>query len=192
MLSGQRLRYPVPIQSLQADHHDATVPRPGAPWLVEPRIDPLAHALHQQAHGLSFDCGKALHAKNIEMRRGEFGPLHENRRAGETRKIDDETFEIVVIVLFLIVVMGRPRREIVFGGGIQAEKNLRGDRAMLSVNDFYRAGQNAQDLLFHASDPLRIQQIGLVQNDEIGRQKLILEHLFQRIFMVERLSLIHI
>ena len=76
--------------------------------------------------------------------------------------------------------------EIVLGGGGEAEQHLHGNRAMLGVHELHRARQHGLDLRFDRFHGFRAEEVGLVQNDEIGGEKLILEHLLQRVIVIER------
>ena len=89
-----------------------------------------ADALHQQAHRLAGDFDKALYAQDI-MRESDFREPRDKRRwVRRGRDLDDETVEIVVIVILQPIVMRRAIGEIVFGGGGEAKQYARIDGAL--------------------------------------------------------------
>src|SRR5262249_48514504 len=88
------------VEALLADHDQPALARlargPAAVILV---LEAAADTLHQQAHRLAGDIDEALHAKDI-VRLGRLGQTvdHSLRRL-ECRQVDDESVEVVVVVL---------------------------------------------------------------------------------------------
>src|ERR1019366_10272381 len=110
-----------PVEALLADHHETTRARlVRSPGAVEVMLEPRADALHQQAHRLAGDFDKALYAQDIMRERAFREPRDKRRGVRRGRDLDDETVEIVVIVIFQPIVMRRAIGEIVLGGGGEA------------------------------------------------------------------------
>ena len=83
-------------------------------------LDAGSDALNQKSHRLVRNLDETLDAKDV-VRRGGFGDfLNQNFRRLDTPEIDDERFEIVVVVLFFGVVMGGSVSKIAFGGDARA------------------------------------------------------------------------
>ena len=99
---------------------------------------------------------------------------------------DDERVEIVVIVLAFRVVMRGPRREIVLRRRLDAEEHVHVDDALSGRGDLHRARQGFGDLCAKGVERVRRDEVGLVEDDEIGAEKLVLVDLLERIVMIER------
>ena len=149
-------------------------------------LQALADALDQQAHRLALDVGEALHAQNVVRRRGGADALQHLGGRVDRRNVDDEALEVVVVVPFLVVVMGGPRGEVAFSGRLEAEQDVGVDARAFGLDDFDGARHRRPDLVRHARALGRAQQVGLVEHDEVGAQKLVLVDLLQRIVVIER------
>ena len=113
-------------------------------------------------------------------------PGAERRDIGKRAGIDDETVEIVVVVFAFVLVQRRPRRKIVLGGGSEPERHRRRDPALLGRDQLDPRPQARLDLGPQLRQGGGVEKIGLVQDDEIGAEKLVGEHLFERIVVVDR------
>ena len=95
----------------------------------------------------------------------------------------DEALEIVVIVLGLEIVMRRTRGEIVLGRGGEAQQHGGATPRHAARARMRTPGRSrAASARFGRGERRRPStQIGLVEDDEIGRGELIAEHLLERI-----------
>jgi hypothetical protein len=149
--------------------------------------DARTDRLHEETHRFTRHGGEALHAQHF----GYGGHLRDTR--GECRGVanfrqrDEETVELVMIVIFLVVVAGTPVLDIVFGADAEAEQRRRIDLARSRGDDLDRARQGARDRGHRFSDAGRVKQIALGEHHEIGASDLILEHLLDRIVVIERI-----
>ncbi len=107
-------------------------------------------------------------------------------RIADLANLHDEALEIVVVVIELIVVMGLAVLDVVLGADAESEQRGGIDLALRHHDDLDRAGQRAGDCGDRLRHALGIEQVALVEHDEIGAGDLILEHLFDRIVVIER------
>jgi hypothetical protein len=91
---------------------------------------------------------------------------------------------IVVVVIF---VMTRPRIEIVFGCGPQAEHDARVDTAFGDIQHWNAARRFRQHSGARRGEFAGIDQIGLVENHDVGAGDLIFEHFTQRSVVIDAL-----
>ncbi len=68
----------------------------------------------------------------------------------------------------------------------ESEQNARIDAAVARMHDAHRLARAPGKLRGDAGLLRRVQKVGLVENDEIGAGKLILENFFERIIVVDR------
>jgi len=148
--------------------------------------DAPADALHHEAHGLALDLGKPLDAQDTRGFRSFFDPGRQV--AGRDGRTDREGhgLEVVVVVILAVAVMRGTGVEVVLGGGAQPEQHQRIDRAVLGLDHLHGAGQVPLDLGAHPCPGLGIEQVGLVEHDEVRAEELVLEHLLQRVVVVDR------
>ena len=135
---------------------------------------------------LADDFDEALDAQDVVRVCGVAQAVDQPIRVASRGNRDDEGVEIVVIVPVLGVVMRRPRGEIVLGRRPDAEQHVRVDDALAGRRDLDRSRDGAGDLVSQRREPLRRDQVGLVEDDEIGAQDLVLVDLLERIVVVER------
>ncbi len=114
----------------------------------------------------------------------------EHLRVACRAAFDDETFEIVVVVILarfmLDLVMRLAVGDLVLGRAGKPQQHVGGQYAVGGAHKLYRAAEMARDFpldLFHRR---AVQQIGLVEDDHVGCGELVLEQFLQRAFMIER------
>src|SRR5262249_25504704 len=98
----------------------------------------------------------------------------------------DKTLEIVVIVLRLQIVEGGPGFEIFFGCRAEAERDFEWHPPLSSNDEFDAGAKPPLDVLTQRREPLRTDEIGLVEDDKIGACQLVREHFLERIVVRER------
>ena len=116
-----------------------------------------AHALNEKPHGLARDLDKALHAQHLMRRRDVRQTRDQTLGIAGWRKIDDETFEVVVVVIFLGVVTRRTIGEIALNCRAEAERDARIDGALSRAQN---AGPPARaQHLHHPRFLFRVEQV---------------------------------
>ena len=90
-----------------------------------------------------------------------------------------------MLVLLLAVMMRGPRGEIVLGGGIEAEDELRSIAPSVTASIGTRARRLGGDRLLRGFKARLAGKIGLGQQHDIGAADLVLEHFRQRRLVVE-------
>ncbi len=108
------------------------------------------------------------------------------RGLGDFRQRHDEAVEIVVVVLGLRVMAGAAVLDVVLGADAETEQRRRIDLAVRHGDDLHRPRQEARDggeRRLHAGS---VEQVALVEHDEVGAGELVLEHLLDRIVVIER------
>src|SRR5262249_25500277 len=131
----QRRRDRRAVEALTTDDDEARGARlAGAPGSVEIMLDAAADALHHLTQLLAGDGEEALEAEDVVRGDGGGEAPHELRRVGDRAALDDETLEIVVVVLAQGIEMRGPVGEIVLGGGAEAEEDFRRDLAVRGLD----------------------------------------------------------
>ena len=103
----------------------------------------------------------------------------------DRRQLHHEALEIVVVMPLFRVVMRGASLEIVLRGGHQAEQHGGFDATLLRFDHLDGARHRAGDVAAHAHERVSINEVGFVEHDKIGAQKLILVDLLQGIFVVD-------
>ena len=152
----------------------------GPPRPVELRAHPGSDALHQKPHRLARDRDVALGAQDAVVARDRLHPGHDRLGGGIGRQRDDDGLEVVVIVGVLIVVMARPRVEIGFRRRAEAEHDARIDAAFNRFQHRNAARRFRQHRLARLGETLRADQIGLVEDHDVGAGDLVLENFAER------------
>ncbi len=149
-------------------------------------VETLPHALQQQAHRLAWNCSEALDAQDAVLDHRVFQRLQQPVFSG-LRQLDRERIEGFVIVLFMVflIVMGLAPFDVQFGFAIQAQQHVQRQLAAVRLDDFDPLGQLLGHLGPDRCQCLWRQQVGLVEDDQIGAGQLIGEQLMQRRFVIE-------
>ena len=113
-------------------------------------------------------------------------PVDQRIRVAGRRDRDDEGVEVVVVVLAFGVVMRGPRLKIVFRRGPDAEQHIDVDDALAGRGDLDRARQASWRSRRAAIRAAPADQVGLVEHDEIGAEKLVFVDFLERIVVIER------
>ena len=166
---------------------EASAPRfVRAPRAVETLLQAIADALDEKPHRLAAHLDKTLDPQHI-VARGDVGQLaQQGVGIVDCTGLKDGAVEIVVIVPGRPVMARGPRGKIVFGRRVEAEQDRGVDLALAGGHDFDRARDARRDVPGDAALFVQIDEIGLVEDDEIGAQQLILEHLVERIIVGDR------
>ena len=96
----------------------------GAPRPVELRAHAGSDALHQQAPRLTRDGDVPLGAQHAVVARDRLHPGHDRLGVRIGRQRHHDGLEVVVIVGVVILVVARPRVEIVFRRSAEAEQAI--------------------------------------------------------------------
>jgi hypothetical protein len=76
--------------------------------------------------------------------------------------------------------------QVALRGGAKADQRRRLDAAMGGLHDLHGAGQVAANVCEHAGAVVAAHMVDLVEEDEIGAEELVLEHLLERVVVVHR------
>ena len=113
----------------------------------------------------------------------------EGARVADRPELDDETFELVVIVLVAIGMVQFVVRlavgDIVLGSDPETEQHFRRHFPLPRLDEDRPTRHMIGNPGAHAVKIGSADQVGLVENDQIGGGQLILEQLFQRAFVIE-------
>ena len=145
-----------------------------------------ADALHQKAHRLAGDFNEALDAQDVVRLGDGFQSGNQTVRVAGRADLDGEAREIVVIMFAETIVMARPAGEIVLGGGGQPEQDFRRNLTLRGLHDANRLRQRRSYVSRDAPQLVVGEKIGLVEDHQIGREKLVLVDLFQRVVVIDR------
>ena len=156
-----------------------------SPGTVEVVAEAGADALDEQPHRFAGDLHEAFHTQHRMGFRRRGQPAEQAGRIGRGRQFDDETFEVVMVVTVLGVVMGWAVRQIVLGRGAQAQQDRGIDASFMCFDDPDRARHRRGDLGADTVAGFRCHQVGLVQDDQVGAQQLVLEHFLQRVVVID-------
>ena len=131
--------------------------------------------------------GEALETQDVSRLGGLRDAPRKFLGIGNRRKLDDEAVEIVVLVVELIVMMGLAVLDVVLDGKPHAEHDAGIDVAVGARHDLHRARQMPAHRRAGAVACRVVEQVALGQDDEVGAGHLVLEHLLDRVVMVNRL-----
>ena len=92
-----------------------------------------------------------------------------------------------MVVLFMMLVMARPRIEIVFRRGAKPQHHARIDPAFGDFKHRNIARRFGQNRLARGGEAIRIDQIGLVEDHDVGAGDLVLEHFAERRVVIDAL-----
>src|SRR5437899_2991968 len=162
------------VETLAADDDEATGTRlRGAPRAVEIVLHATADTLDDLTQILARHGEKTLEPQNVV--RGDCGadPAEESSSIGDRTALDDETLEIVVIMCFTRRMMRGAARQIVLGRGGETEQQRRRHRAVRRLDQLDRRTKARRQRRARGGARFRIEQVGLVENDEIGAGELI-------------------
>ena len=121
----------VAVDASLGDHDEtARVAARHAPGPVEVATEAPSDPLHQHPHRLAGDFDEALDPQDVVRARRRDQAIDQRVGIADGRNRDDESVEIVVIVLAFGVVMRRARGEIVLGRRADAEQDIGVDRAL--------------------------------------------------------------
>ncbi len=149
-------------------------------------VEALADALHQQAHGLAGDGDEALDAQDgVALHQ-----LAEGREQGALvhfREVDVEGVELVVVVVlvFFVIVVGGAAVDVQLGFGVQAQQHVQRQLAGGGLDHLHRRRQLFADFGAHGGQGVGIQQVGLVEDHQVGAGQLVFEEFVQGRFVVE-------
>src|SRR5690606_18995736 len=125
------------------------------------------YRLDLQAHRFVRDVHEALYAQDV-LRFGSRGDLSgQFLGIGDGGKVDDETVEIVVVMVEFVVVMGLPIFDVILDGKPETDQNRRFDRAIRGGYDFYRARKMSRDAFLRSGKARRIEEVALGQHDHV-------------------------
>ena len=110
----------------------------GLPSAVKLMLKARAHALNEQPHRLAFDVREPFHAQDIVCACGAGNAVNDVGGALDSGNVDDETLEIVVVVLALLIVMGRAGSKIRFCRRAETKQNLGFEARALGRDDLDR------------------------------------------------------
>ena len=113
-------------------------------------------------------------------------PVAERGWVGDRAGADDKAVEIVVVVLTLDLVDRGARGEVVFRRGGDAERDGRRDPPLLDANQLHPRPQPRLDLGAQRREFVARDQIGLVQDHQIGAGQLVGKHLFEWVVVRDR------
>ena len=106
-------------------------------------------------------------------------------RVGDGGQGEDEALELVmVVVVAFLLVVGAAGIEVVLGGRTQAQQHVGGDGALGGDHGLDGGAQMLRHLGADAGEGGLVHAVGLVQDDHVGGQDLLLEQLLQRAFVV--------
>ncbi|MCY1420889.1 hypothetical protein D9M71_365260 [compost metagenome] len=148
-------------------------------------VEALADALHQQAHGLAGDGGETLHAQDAVPGHGVLQHGQQARFLGFGEDHVEGVELVVVVVLVFLVVVGAAGVDVQLGLAVQAEQHLQRQLAALRLDDLDRRRQFLGHLGAHGGQGLGVEQVGLVQQHQVGAGQLVGEQLVQRRFVVQ-------
>ena len=147
---------------------------------------------------MSLSGSKALLSLGLDPRRPDQLPPFLRLRADQRREtgaeqgtiadrpaLHDKAVEIVVVVPLFEIVAGRAGGEVVLGRGGEAQRYRRRDPALLGSDELHAGAQPGGDVAAQRCEPAGRDQIGLIENDEIGAGELIAEYLFEWIVMID-------
>ena len=158
----------------------------GAPGAVEGVGEAGADALDGEAEGFAGDVGKTLHAEDGVGFGDGAETLHQGFGCGGVGEGDDEAFEVVVFVLAVLgVVVGGAGGEVVLGVGGEAQEDVGVEAAVPGVEDADGPGEGGGDLRGGGGEGFGVEEVGLVEDDEVGAVELIVENFGQGVFVVE-------
>ena len=164
-------------------------PRP-----VEIAVDACTHRLDHLPHRLAGNVGEALQPQDVVAGDHRLQAIVEARGVGDRPGLDDERMELVVVVIVvgafvLQLVVGLAIDDVVLGADAETEQHLRRDDAVLRLDHRRAALQVRQDIGLDHRHLRRVDEVGLVQDDQVGRRQLILEQFLDRAFVVEAVVL---
>ena len=174
------------VDALDPDHDNPPAPLfAGLPRPVVLVRDPRADSLNEQAHRLPGHGDVTLHSQHVGRLGRPHHPRGECPRVRHLRHLDDERLEIVVVVIRLVVVMRWRRREIILRRSRKPSSTLAGTRPSRVATILIARGTLRLISSEIGAARLRRHQIGLVEHDEIGAEKLILVDFFQRVVVID-------
>src|SRR6266849_10958137 len=187
--SGRRERRPDggAVDALAADHDEparrALAREPGA---VEMLLDAVADRLHDLPPVAPRHIEEALDAEHVMGADQRREPGAERGTIADRPALDDKAVEIVVVVLLFKIVARGPGGEVVLGRGGEAERHRRRDSTLLGIDELHAAAQPGRNVAAQRGEAAGRDQVGLVEDDEIGAGELIAKHLFERVVVIDR------
>ena len=180
----------VAIEALFADNHDtAHATFVGLPGAIEMMLDARPDALHEQAHRLADDFDETLDAQHVMGARRFGESRNERRRIIDGRKRHNEAVEVVMVMFRVDVMMRRTVRQIILRRCGKAEQHQRINPPSRGAHDLRTLPRALRQTIGDVAFFRGVEQIGLVEDDEIGAGELIFEHFFERIVVIDRLRL---
>ena len=184
---GERARHRGAVEAFQPDHHEPAFARlGGGPRPVVLMLTRGPTACTMRRIGLPATAAKPLTRSTSNARPAPATRCGKRGGIGDFADRHDEGIEIVVIVLCLVVVMGAAVGDVVLGADAEPEQQRLVDLAVGGGDHFDAARQHVGDRRQRLRIPAVVDEIALVEHDEIGAGDLVLEHLLDRIVMVER------
>ena len=149
-------------------------------------VDPGAHRLHHQPPSAPGDVEEALGAQEAVRRRDIAQAGGEGVRVVDGVRRHREAFEFVVVVFpALPVVVRAAVVQVGLGGRFQAEQDAGGDAPVRRLDDARAAPQMRAQAGFARSDAGFGEQVGLVEDHQVGAGDLVFEDLGERRLVIE-------
>ncbi|KGW79254.1 hypothetical protein Y046_3860 [Burkholderia pseudomallei MSHR2990] len=170
-----------------ADQHEAARGRLAvAPAAVEIAVEAPADALHDEPHRHARQRGEALHAID-RVRLDERPERAERGLARAHPRLDDDRVELVVMVIGVVgrAVMIVPQMDRLLGRGVQPEQRREIELAAPRAHELHLRRDFVANRRLDGGERRVVEQIGLVDDHEIGGRQLIGEQLVQRRFVIE-------
>ena len=136
-LTRQGLRDTLAVEPGEPDDDEAALTCLfGRPWPVVIVIEPRTYTLYRQSSIFALNGGEAFDPQNPFDGEDVLGALCKENKVDDRIDFKDETFEIIVIVLFAFgIVMGRALIEVIFNHRIEAEDQFGIESAVFSRKD---------------------------------------------------------
>ena len=149
-------------------------------------VETLANALQQQAHRLAGNRRETLDAQNAMFADCLLQRLQQTHFLS-FRQFHVERGEFVVIVVFMAfqVMVGLAALDMQLGLAVQTQQYVERQFAAMGFDDFHRRRQLFRHLRTYRSQGGGVEQVGLVENDQVGAGQLVGEQLVQWRFVVQ-------